>query len=136
MAKTPSSSKAVGLRHGFRSGLEERIADQLKAASVEVRYECPDSVIRYVKPERPSRYTPDFVLPNGIIIESKGYFTLADRQKHLLIKDQFPSLDIRFVFSRSSNKISKNSRTTYARWCEKFGFKWADKLIPQEWLDE
>ena len=35
-------------------------------------------------------YTPDFVLPNGIIIETKGRFTVADRRKHLLIKKQHP----------------------------------------------
>ena len=57
-------------------------------------------------------YTPDFELPNGIIIESKGRFVAADRKKHLLVQKQHPELDIRFVFSNSKAKISKGSKTT------------------------
>ena len=48
----------------FRSGLEERIAKQLEDLGVEYDYET--EVIRYKKPERLSRYTPDFILPNKI----------------------------------------------------------------------
>jgi hypothetical protein len=92
--------------------------------------------IGYIKPERDATYTPDFPLPNGIIIETKGRFLTADRQKHLLIKDQRPDLDIRFVFSNSRSKIGKKSKTTYAMWCEKNGFKYADKSIPTEWINE
>lgn len=90
--------------------------------------------ISYTKPAKPSRYKPDFVLPNGIIIESKGRFLTADRQKHKLIKEQHPTLDIRFVFSNSKTRISKQSKTTYAAWCETNHFKYADKYIPAEWL--
>lgn len=82
------------------------------------------------------KYTPDFILPNGIIIETKGRFITADRKKHLLVKAQHSDLDIRFVFSRSANRISKQSRTTYAQWCESKGFKYADKRIPEAWLRE
>jgi hypothetical protein len=51
-----------------------------------------------------------------------------------LIKQQHPELDIRFVFSNSRSRISKQSKTTYADWCEKNGFMFADKSIPKEWL--
>ena len=125
-----------GLEHGFRSGLEDQIAAQLRAVGIPVKYEDPDSVIYYVKPAKKSRYTPDFVLPNGIIIETKGRYVTADRQKHLLIKQQHPDKDIRFVFSNSRQRISKQSKTTYAMWCEKYGFQYADKSIPEEWLKE
>jgi len=81
-------------------------------------------------------YTPDFELPNGIIIESKGRFVAADRKKHLLVQRQFPELDIRFVFSNSKGKISKGSKTSYADWCDKHGYIYADKLIPEEWIKE
>jgi hypothetical protein len=87
-----------------------------------------------VVPERKAKYTPDFVLPNGIIVETKGRFVVADRQKHLFVKAQHPELDIRFVFSNSKAKISKTSKTTYADWCTQHGFKYADKEIPNEWL--
>jgi len=51
-----------------------------------------------------------------------------------LIKEQYPKLDIRFVFSRSKTKINKGSNTTYGMWADKYGFPYADKLIPKEWL--
>lgn len=118
----------------FRSGLERQNARRLIAAGVPLRYE--DERIRYLKPAKNATYTPDFILPNGIIVETKGRFLTADRQKHLLIKDQHPELDIRFVFSSSRTKISKTSKTTYAMWCESKGFLYADKFIPEEWYQE
>jgi hypothetical protein len=128
------TSKSIGIAHGYRSGLEEQIARQLAAAGVEAAYE--ESKIEYVKPEKKAKYTPDFELPNGIIIETKGRFLTEDRQKHLLIKAQHPGKDIRFVFSNSKARISKTSPTTYAMWCEKNGFLYADKFIPPAWLKE
>jgi len=99
-----------------------------------VAYEYEQLKVKYQR--RESTYTPDFELPNGIIIEAKGRFKSEDRSKHLRIKEQHPELDIRFVFSNSSNKLNKNSNTTYAGWCDKHGFKWSDKVIPKEWLNE
>ncbi|WGD31682.1 hypothetical protein AncyloWKF20_07640 [Ancylobacter sp. WKF20] len=124
----------MGLREGFRSGLEEKVAAQLRAAGIDPRYE--EDVIGYIRPARNAKYHPDFVLPNGIVVETKGRFVVADRQKHVLIKQQHPELDIRFVFSNSKARISKGSPTTYAMWCEKNGFLYADKLIPRAWLLE
>ena len=128
------TAKSVGIKQGFRSGLEERIAEQLDKLGVDYTYEKVK--LKYIKPASQHIYTPDFVLSNGIIVETKGRFLLADRQKHILVKKYNPTLDIRFVFSNSKAKISKTSRTTYAAWCEKNGFKYADKTIPQEWIDE
>lgn len=133
-APRPLTQKQVGKKYGFRSGLEEKVAEQLNKLGVEYTYE--QLRLRYMKPASTHTYTPDFQLPNGIIIETKGRFLLADRQKHILLKKQHPELDIRFVFSNSRTKISKTSSTTYAKWCEKEGFKYADKEIPKEWLTE
>lgn len=130
-----SDAKTVGLKHGFRSGLEEAIQRQLDASGVAAVYEPADGKIHYTKPQSCHKYTPDFVLPNGVIVETKGRFVVADRQKHLLIKAQHPELDIRFVFSRSKTPISKASSTTYADWCERHGFLYADRLIPNTWLE-
>lgn len=132
--KKHRNSEEAGLALGFRSGLEEVIAEQIARQGLPVAFESVK--IRYTKPVTPSKYTPDFILPNGIIVETKGRFQTADRQKHKLIKDQNPDLDLRFVFSNSRQKISKGSKTTYGMWCDKYGFKYADKYIPQEWLDE
>jgi len=128
------TSEEVGLRYGFRSGLEERVAAQLTKLGVHFTFE--QEKIEYTVPARTARYTPDFVLENGIIIETKGRFVTADRQKHLLVKKQFPHLDIRFVFSNSRTRISKTSKTTYAAWCEKHGFLYADKIVPLAWIRE
>jgi len=118
----------------FRSGLEEHVADQLDQLGVAFEYES--LVIKFTRPERMHRYTPDFILPNGIIIETKGRFLTKDRQKHLLIKKQHPDLDIRFVFSNPNQRISKISKTTYAKWCNTNGFEYAKQTIPTTWLKE
>ncbi len=81
-------------------------------------------------------YKPDFVLNNGIIIEAKGWFKAKDRVKHLLIQEQYPELDIRFLFQNAYNVINKGSKTRYCDWCDKYGFKWTNKEIPKKWLTE
>jgi hypothetical protein len=128
------TAKQAAMKHGYRSGLEERIAEQLDKLGVEYQYE--EVKLKYIKPASEHIYTPDFVLPNGIIVETKGRFLMADRQKHILVRKHNPTLDIRFVFSNSNARISKTSRTTYAAWCIKNNFKYADKVIPEEWINE
>lgn len=100
-----------------------------------VEFESKDAVISYSDPTV-HKYKPDFPLPNGIIVETKGWFKPEDRRKHLIIKMQHPAIDIRFVFQRSRAFITKGSKTTYGMWCEKNGFKYADKVIPDAWLKE
>ena len=81
-------------------------------------------------------YIPDFVLPNGVIIEAKGYFPSEDRTKMKAVKECHPELDIRFVFQRAKTKLNKTSKISYADWAERHGFPWADKEIPLEWIYE
>jgi len=126
------SRKAVAAKYGFRSGLEMQIDESLKSNGIDGEYE--QHVITYTKPATNHKYHPDFKLPNGIFVETKGRFLTDDRKKHLLIKAQHPELDIRFLFQNSKTKISKASKTTYADWCVKHGFKFADKEIPADWL--
>jgi hypothetical protein len=71
-----------------------------------------------------------------MIIETKGLFSTEDRKKMKLVKAQHPTLDIRLVFSNARAKIAKGSPTTYAKWAETNGFKWAHRVIPQDWLKE
>jgi len=124
-------------KYGYRSGLEQKVAKQIKEKGLRVKYEDPSSKIEFVQPACTRTYTPDFILPNGIVVETKGRFTLEDRKKHLWIKAQHNgSIDIRFVFSNSKTKIRKGSKTSYGDWCEKHGFLYADKLIPEEWFNE
>lgn len=134
---TNNARRIAARKHGYRSGLEMQIAAQIRAKGVKVLYEDPHSKIKFVQPAKNRTYTPDFILPNGIIIETKGRFVADDRNKHLWIKDQYgDDLDIRFVFSNSNAKLYKGSKTSYASWCTKYGFLYADKEIPEEWFDE
>ncbi|QHJ80121.1 MAG: hypothetical protein [Caudoviricetes sp.] len=118
----------------YRSGLEDKNAKFLDSKGINYSYE--EMSLKYIIPESLHSYTPDFILPNGIIVETKGIFDSDDRKKHLLIKKQYPMLDIRFVFSSSRSKIYKGSPTSLGEWCEKNEYIFADKLIPASWLRE
>ena len=77
------SARRVAHINGYRSGLEDKIATYLKDNKIKflyekVKIEWEDLAYR--------TYTPDFILPNGIIIETKGIFTVSDRRKHLCIQ--------------------------------------------------
>ena len=126
-----SERRRHAIRNGYRSGLEDDISVDLKKRGVSFKYETLK--IKWTLLENKT-YTPDFVLPNGIIVESKGRFVAADRKKHLKVKEQHPDLDIRFVFSNSKAKLNKGAKSTYGDWCDKYGFTYADKRIPDEWL--
>ncbi len=121
-----------GLKEGYRSGLEEKISKQLEDLGIDGQYE--QHKIKFVQPAKERTYTPDFKVGN-VYIETKGRFVTADRQKHLMIKKDQPELDIRFVFQNSRQKLYKGAKSTYADWCTKHGFLFADKLIPEEWLN-
>lgn len=132
-----ATTSNIGIIKGFRSGLEERLSRQITEAGLQCEYETDK--IKYLWPQRQSTYTPDFKLPKEggfFYVESKGRFTVRDRQKHLLIKEQCPDIEIRFVFSNAQAKLFKGSKTTYAQWCEKHGFMYATKTIPDEWLEQ
>ena len=134
MAKAKNlTSEQLGLIQGFRSGLEGKIAKQLEAAGIDPKFETLKIPYRV---EKNCCYTPDFPVGKTIIIETKGRFQTADRMKMLLVKEQHPEYEFRFVFSNSNARISKVSKTTYGKWCEKNGFKYANKTIPEEWLKE
>jgi hypothetical protein len=115
----------------YRSRLEERLARWFELNGKTFEYETVR--LPYTLS---AVYTPDFVLPNGVILEAKGYFKPEDRRKMLAIKQQHPDVDIRLVFQAPKNTLTKDSKTTYADWAEKNGFLWAPSYdIPLEWFD-
>ena len=120
--------------NGYRSGFENKVASALLEQKIKFGYGVTQ--VQYIKPETHHKYTVDFTLPNGILIETKGRWTMEDRKKHILIKQQHPELDIRFVFQNPKGKIRKGSKTTYSDFCDKNGILWADKDIPKTWLLE
>lgn len=121
-------------KFSFRSKFESIVCDDLTERHVDFLYE--PFKINFIVPSIERHYLPDLVLPNGIIIELKGRFFSDDRKKHLLIKDQYPDLDIRFVFQNPNLSIAPKAKTTVAQWCDKNSFKWADKIIPKAWIKE
>lgn len=126
-----SKVRKAAQKAGFRSAFEQRVAEGIKALGADYDYETVHFL--YEVNER-KRYTPDFVLPNGVIVECKGRLTPADRKKLLLIKEQHDEVDLRLVFMYPNNKLSAKSKTRYWEWAEKHGFKWADNNVPEEWL--
>ena len=120
-------------KKGYRSGLEVKVAESLDSIGRKYRYEK----VKIEWEDLSYRtYTPDFVLDNNIIIETKGLFTSPDRRKHVQIKKQHPELDIRFVFTNSKSKLYKGAKNTYGQWCTQKGFKYYDRIIPEDWLTE
>lgn len=140
---------ALTVERKYRSGSEERVAEQLTAAGIEHTYE--NIKVPYVVPQREAKYIPDFPIPGtNILIEVKGHFggggqfggditrkSAEARQKLIFLKEQHPEYDIRLVFDRAATKIYPKSPTTHGKWATDHGFLWADKnTIPQEWLDD
>jgi len=117
----------------FRSNYEKVVCGRLDDQGVPFDYE---TINLYYEVSEQRKYTPDVILPNGIVLELKGRFTSNDRKKMLLVIAQHPEKDIRMVFQRHTNKLFKGSKTTYSEWCEKHNIKWADKMIPIEWIKE
>ena len=131
--RSKSKVRKNAIKHGYRSGFEHKVADQLNEQKIKFKYET--TVIDYIKPQTEHTYTIDFTLPNGILVETKGRWVAEDRKKHLLIKKQHPNLDIRIVFMSGKTKIRKGSKTTYGDFCDKHGIVWAEKEIPKDWLN-
>ena len=123
---------------GFRSGYEERVYNNAVGRKRKLDFERADTVLRYTKPARTSRYTPDFVLPNGVLVETKGRLTATDRAKMLNVARDNPQADIRFLFMRANQRITKSRNSmTYEEWAEKHGFRWSiGETIPEEWWDD
>jgi hypothetical protein len=148
------SKPALTIEPEFRSGLERETAAKLTQAGVPFGFES--QWIKYIVPEREAKYLPDFSFPElkdcPIILEPKGRFggavpggkfrvstkdaAVKERQKFVLLKQQHPELDIRFIFSRASTPIYKGSPTSYGKWATDHGFKWCEKVPPDEWIEE
>ena len=114
----------------FRSKLEEKVATLL--SNLGVSYEYESCKVPYTIQHN---YHPDFILPNHVYLETKGYWDAADRRKIAAVKKDNPDIDLRMVFQSPYNKISKHSKTTYAKWCDKHDIPWcAFHSMPLDWL--
>lgn len=122
-ARTTKKSK-------YRSALEDKVVP----AALERGAEYEPIRLTYVG--APRHYKPDLVLPNGIVIEIKGWFTPADRAKTERILKTYPGLELRFVLERPETRLNGKSKTTCAMWCDARNIKWARGTIPQYWYRE
>jgi hypothetical protein len=134
-----NSKRANALKHGYKSGLELTVSEQIKSTEYDLKYET--EILNYIVPERKAKYTPDFVFvkKNGefMFIETKGRWTTADRTKMKHVLASNPGIDIRMVFQNPNQKLAKTSPTTYEAFAKKLGIQHvAKKDIPAEWLEE
>lgn len=124
-------AKARKKRVALRSGFEDRIRALFKSEKIKHEYE--PYKLKYVLE---ANYIPDFVLPNGIHIEVKGYFPSQDRRKMKAVKKSNPDIDIRFWFQRD-NWLTSTKKTKYSTWAERNGFPWhVGEGIPVDWIKE
>jgi len=132
------SAKEAAIKAGYRSGLEMVINESLLQSKKSFGYETQK--LSYIRPATNHTYTPDFVLQKKsgetMYIETKGRWVKVDREKMDFVFQQHPDIDIRFVFQNPNAKLYKGSKTTYAQYCDKKGWLWSKKEIPQQWLDE
>lgn len=135
MPKKYAKRKAIPVeQRKLRSGYEKKVRKCLEENKVQYTYES--MVIKYVVPETKRSYTPDFILPNGVIIEAKGYWDAESRRKMALVVEQNPHLKLKMLLQRD-NTISKKSKTKYSDWAKARGIECVvspQGLIPEEWL--
>ena len=130
----------------FKSQFEYNIAVDLINRGVDFEYES--RVLSYTIPvlhticskcgHSPAmvtrKYKPDFILPNGVIVEAKGRFTAAERKKHACLKEQRPDLDIRLLFMYD-NYLTNKKNKSYTSWCDsKEIISAVGYSIPEDWI--
>jgi len=114
---------------GMRSAFEEKVYQCSKKQGFTIEYEPTE--LKYTL-----SYIPDFLLPNGVYVECKGYFAPEDRTKILSVIKSNPNIRLRLLFQKN-NKISCNSNMTYGDWCNKHNIIWSiGAIIPLSWYNE
>lgn len=85
------------------------------------------------------KYTPDFKVETrwgSIFVEVKGWWPPAERTKFLAVITANPGLPIFVALQRPHMTLTKQSKTTYAMWCNKHGIAWCPTPIPPEFMNE
>ena len=122
---------AVRKATGYRSGFEAEVGAALDphgalSEPVRIQYDLHLTGV----------YKPDWLLPaQCIVLEAKGRFPKEDRDKLLLIKQQYPHLDIRLIFQSLTARTSPKIGQTYAQWASAHGFPCCKgPAVPEDWL--
>ena len=115
---------------GHRSKLEAEVEAALAAQGFQPEYE--KEKIPYILHRK---YTPDFKV-GDVYIEVKGWWPAAERTKFLSVILSNPGLNIFVALQRPFTAISKGSKTSYAKWCDKHGIAWCPTPIPPAFIDQ
>lgn len=129
VTKQPQKTKKTS-ENKYRSKLEASVAGNLEEQKVKYEYEWA-----WIDYSVTRKYKPDFLLPNQIHVEVKGYFRSADQRKHRAIQKQHPEIDLRFVFQNVNSRV-QGSQMTCAEWCNKYGFLYSEGTVPKQWIKE
>jgi len=126
----PQQLQQTSSKQKYRSKFEAAIAATLYKNKVAFSYESLE--LEYVLS---CCYKPDFILNNGVIVETKGFLSKEDRRKMVAVKAANPSLDIRFCFQNAKTKLSRGKKRSlsYGDWATRNGFPWCHKTIPADW---
>lgn len=115
-----------------KSKFEDKVLLDLKTRGLNAKYESLKLKYDLIG----LGYTPDLVLPNGIVVELKGYFRTESRTKMIAVRATNPVLDIRFVFQKLSSKVQGSKKMTCEDWAIKYGFQYAEGTVPDAWFKE
>lgn len=130
-----SSSKAIK-----RSKLEDQLTAVINDAGEDADSMYEVAKAKYTTPAKDHTYLLDFLLPNGIALEAKGYLDSKETcDKYVYVRDQNPGMDLRFVFSEPNKLVGRSKVMTNAKWAEKNNFKWCsikDTAQIIAWLKE
>jgi len=139
---SPARKKA--LKAGFRSGLEQRVSNELHSANVTHDYEPSDRKLPYYLKSKAHcavcgsndtlerhEYIIDFYIhKTNIVLETKGKFDRPMALKMLAVRDYNPEYEIVMLFM-SNGKIG---RGRYSDWCEKNGIKYFFESDTDKWI--
>jgi len=120
--------KRMRTSKGFRNQFEERLGSFLDDRRIAYEYET--LILGYTLE---GKYKPDFILPNGIIIEAKGFFRTHAQRALRAVQKAHPELDIRLVFYNQNQKVQGSNLKCY-EWAVKYKFKFSNGSIPEEWI--
>jgi hypothetical protein len=125
-----------GRTFNVRSGFERDIGQLLDREGFDFDYEStkfrypfpiPGAYCEYCYDEsrihKDRIYTPDFVI-GDIYLECKGKLTAAERKKFEAIRDEWPELDLRFLFMRD-NWLTKAHKSRYSDWAKRIGYPYS-----------
>ena len=116
-----------------RSKLEDEVEQALLDRGLSPKYE-PDKFDYTLH----RQYCPDFKIGEDInvYIEVKGWWPSSERMKFLSVIRNNPELRIFVALQRPNQRLSKQSKTTLAQWCQKQGINWSPIPIPPDFIDQ